>query len=97
MPAERPTVSDILNMPTSPEGQAMQAAERKKWLTIAEGQRIRQEWESLRSGMDKALEKYDENPENETEGLMLVVVAGLISNGFASKCANAARTLQGLQ
>lgn len=87
-------MADLTNV--SAEVEAMQLAERKKWLTVAEGQRVRKEWESLRKAMDEMVGKFDENPEDDKEALLLIVLAGLICSGFVSKAVDAATKLKEL-
>lgn len=80
----------------SAEVAAMQSAERKKWLTVAEGQRVRKHWSEIVDAMDKVIEKYDEDPENEQEALMLVLIGGLTVSGFMQTASDAGKQLRAL-
>lgn len=80
----------------SAEVAAMAAAERKRWLTVAEGQQVRKQWDSLVDGVTKALEKYDENPEDEAEAIVFIVLSGLLAHSFTTAAINAGTKIKGL-
>jgi hypothetical protein len=85
-----------MNLDPSAEVNAMASADRKKWLTVAEGQRIRKEWDKTREAMDKCIAKFDEDSENESEALMLVLLGGLTVDAFMRQCVEASGRLKEL-
>lgn len=85
-----------MSLDQSPEVAAMAANERKKWLTIAEGQSVRKAWADLRKSMDEIAVKFDENPEDDKEALLLIVFGGLTCGSFMTKAVDAANRLKEL-
>lgn len=85
-----------MNLDPSAEVTAMATADRKKWLTVAEAQRVRKAWESQREAMDKVAEKFDEDSENESEALVFIVLSALTTAGFMQAANDAATKLKEL-
>lgn len=75
----------------------MEARERNRWLTIAAGKQIRQEWESLNRDIKVIIDKYDSDPENETEATILVSFLTLIVDGFARRGGEACKQIAELK
>lgn len=80
----------------SNEVRAMEAKERRHWITVAEGQNLRRQWDDVKRTIDIVSEKFDENPENETEAIMFITLAGLSTDSFVAQALAAAKKIKEL-
>lgn len=65
-------------------------------VTVAEAQSVRKAWTEVCESMDKVVEKFDENPEDDKEAVLLIVFSGLMCSGFMTKAIAAANRLKEL-
>lgn len=85
-----------MSEPMSAEVLAMQAAERRRWLTVAESTTIRASWMSTRDAVDKLVDKLDENPEDEANAQMFVLISSLVISGHSQNAHESVKTLAAL-
>lgn len=85
-----------MSLDPSAEVTQMAAAERKKWLTIAEAQRLRKAWDASREAMNQMAGKFDEDPENEQEAMLFVILSALTVDGFMRSAGDATKKLKEL-
>ena len=82
--------------PVSDEVREMQARERARWLTVAEAQRLRTSWDTTRAAVDELAEKFDADPEDESQAQLFILIASLTVSGFGKAAHEAVTRLNEL-
>lgn len=82
--------------PVSDEVRQMQDKERRRWLTVAEAQRLRASWSQMRASVDDLAEKFDADPDDESGAQLFVVISALTVSGFGSQAHAAVEKLNEL-
>jgi hypothetical protein len=78
----------------SEEVREMAHRERARWLSVAEADRVRQEWERVKAVCDEACKRFDCDPENREEAVLFGVTMTIMSEVFYRDCVTAATKLR---
>ena len=69
----------------SDEVKLMEARERAKWRTVAEGEKVREQWRKARESIDGIVATYEGNPEDPSSTSLIVVATMLMLTSLAEQ------------
>lgn len=79
------------------EVKAMEARERRRWLTVAAAHDLRKEWEETRVVIDRLVEEFNKEDEDEQAASLFIVLVALTYKTYTDSLREAAQKLQRLK
>ena len=82
--------------PMSDEVRKMELKEKKRWLSVGQAQSLRKNLGKTLDELNVTIRKFDENPEDENEAMVFIVITGLLTDSLAREAVNSAQLIKGL-